>query len=138
MRVIFSEPVPYTDRDMNVELFIHHNNGLANDEDIARYINSFDQWNDFTERDVRKVVERLNYNKFEGIDNKHQYRKINGKYHVIDLNSPHRQRVIKKIKLDAMADLKRMHITLNKLSDVNLMNYTMNDVLKYLEEEEDE
>ena len=123
MRVIFSEPVYYDGLAQNLELYIAMQDGLLNDKDLAELLN-------ISEREVREIVERLNYNKYEGINNDYQYRKINGKYATINLQSKHRQSVIDKIKTDMIASIVRYSITSKKLNKTNLMNMTLDQIIK--------
>lgn len=133
-RVIFSKPIDYTELEMNLEALIRYNNGTMNDSDLTYELKEHYGYSDITERDIRMIVERLNYDKYKGIDNKFQYRKIKGKYTVIDLVNSYRKKVVQKIKTDAMAALERWRITEHKLGDVNLMNLTVRDILNMEEE----
>jgi len=128
-RIIFTDPIAYDENALMLELYIKANNGLYNDELLAELLA-------IEPREVRKIVERLNYNKYIGITTDYQYRKINGKYVVINLSSEHRQRVINKIKFDMIASIKRYGITVNKLNDVSLMNMTLNELLELEETNE--
>lgn len=129
MRVIFSKPIEYTELEMNLESLIRYNNGVMNDADLVYELKNHYGYTQIDERDIRMIVERLNYDKYKGIDNKFQYRKIKGKYTVIDLYNKDRKKVVQKIKTDAMAALERWRITEHKLGDVNLMNLTVRDIL---------
>ena len=122
-RPIFQAPIPYTNLASRLEFLITVNNGLLNDTDLAEALY-------ISERDVRTIVECLNTNKYIGINNKYLYKKVNKHYTVIDINYVSRERVIKKLKLDMLAMIKRSTIQINKISNVNLMNMTLEELME--------
>ena len=132
MRVIFQEPIEYDELALTIELLIRNNEGELDDNLIVERLK--DSYT-LTERDIRYIVERLNYNKYLEIDNPFQYKKIKGTYHIIDVDSQYRDRVRNKIRTDFLADLRRWKITEQKLGDVNVSNMTLSDIEKYLEVE---
>jgi len=121
-RLIFTAPIVYDEQALFVEMYIKAD-PTHTDESLAQLLQ-------ITPREVRTIIERINYNKYLGIEFKYQYRKINGKYAVIDFHSEHKQRVIDKIKFDMIASIKRYGITSNKLSDVGLLNLTLKDIIE--------
>ena len=127
-REIFKQPQPYEIEALYLEILLQDTDTVNTDQVLA--IQMQERYPDFTERDVRHIVERINYDKYIGMDAKYQWRKINGKYQRIDKDSEHRDKVRAKIKADAMAALKRWHITEHKLGDVNQFNASLYELMK--------
>lgn len=129
-RVIFQEPIELTNEAINIDLYIRMNDGEHTDSTLAELLN-------ISDREVREIIERINYLKYNGINKKYQIRKINGKYTVIDFNSEHKERVLNKIKFDMIASIKRYGITSDILSDVSMLNLTISEIMNMEVEDED-
>jgi len=123
MRTIFSNPIELNSTAQRFSIIVQYNNGELNDKDLATML-------DIPEREVRKIAERFNYDKYLNVDSRLVFKKIKGYYTVIDASSDLRFQVRYKMKQDFLASAKRWRKMEEKLGNVNLFNETMINLLE--------
>ena len=123
MKPIFSPPIPYGEEALRVELAITNRQGEHNDQSLAELLN-------VEPRTIRTIIERLNTNKYVGIDNNHVYRKVNKYYEIIDYSHPKRKEIARTELINAKAHNKRAYEIVNKLGEVNLLNMSIEELME--------
>ncbi len=123
MKPIFSPPIPYGEEALRVELAITNRQGEHNDQSLAELLN-------VEPRTIRTIIERLNTNKYVGIDNNHVYRKVNKYYEIIDYSHPKRKQIARTELINAKAHIKRAYAIVNKLGEVNLLNMSLEELME--------
>lgn len=128
-RLIFTDPIEFTELDKNVI-------GLIFDMTDYHYPN--EKHTGITEqrladvykierRDIRKIVERWNFNKFLKVDSTQKIKVINGKYRIVDKELAER---VYKFHLDNLRSAAMKHKIMAKALGIDLTNMTMAELLE--------
>jgi len=118
-RLIFSKPIEL-DREANLFIQkIKEYNGILCDDLLSTMLSRgatlFSPEIITTERDVRKIAERINKRKYINCDNTVKYHKTKGKYFKVLKDTERANKVLNKIKFDAISALTTYKIYLEDM-----------------------